>query len=101
MPDNSALSVFAVLSSGFDAEILVGSAGLFDSCIKHNEIMNQLKETMLPTHLSNRSIKWILDVPLFFPLKEKSFRCTDDSMTKTFSIVAREDELNGRKEVLN
>ena len=60
MPDDPALAFGDVMLGSLDTEILVVTTSLFDSGIKHNEIVNQLQKALLTADSAQVKIEFML-----------------------------------------
>ena len=57
MPDDAAFTLTGALLRGFDAKVLVVAGKFFGAGIKHNEIVDDLKQTFFPTELAQLEIE--------------------------------------------
>ena len=101
MPDDPALAFGDVMLGSLDTEILVVTTSLFDSGIKHNEIVNQLQKALLTADSAQVKIEFMLIGigNFFFPLQIILFRGFNGAVTQALGIITCHHQLLSGKEV--
>ena len=82
MPDDAALAPLDTLLRRLDAEVLVRSAGLLDTGVEHDEVVDDLQQAVLGCEQNERLVERSLDTG--------EFRSTWARVAGSMSVISRQ-----------